>query len=34
MFGTYHGADVIVRRAFASKRSRISMLELEAVPQS
>jgi hypothetical protein len=32
--GTYHGASTIRRRAFDWKRSRISTLDVEAVPQS
>jgi hypothetical protein len=34
VFGTYEGALTIVRKVFDWKRSRISMLELEAVLQS
>jgi hypothetical protein len=34
VFGTYQGASTIMRKAFDWKRSRISMLEVEAVPQS
>jgi hypothetical protein len=34
VFGTFHGASTIMRRAFSWKRSRISMLDVEAVPQS
>jgi hypothetical protein len=34
VFGTYYGASTIMRRAFDWKRSRISMLDVEAVPQS
>jgi hypothetical protein len=30
----YQGASTIMRKAFDWKRSRISMLEVEAVPQS
>jgi hypothetical protein len=33
-FGTYQGASVIMRKTFDWNRSRISMFELEAVPQS
>jgi hypothetical protein len=33
-FGTYQGASTIMRKAFDWKRSRISVLEVEAVPQS
>jgi hypothetical protein len=33
VFGTYKGASTIMRKAFDWKRSRISMLEVEAVPQ-
>jgi hypothetical protein len=31
VFGTYHGASTVMRRAFDWKRSRISMLDVEAV---
>jgi hypothetical protein len=34
VFGTYQGASTIMRKAFDWKRSRISMFEVEAVPQS
>jgi hypothetical protein len=34
VFGTYQGASTIMHKAFDWKRSRISMLEVEAVPQS
>jgi hypothetical protein len=34
VFGTYQGASTILRKAFNWTRSRISMLEVEAVPQS
>jgi hypothetical protein len=34
VFGTYQDASTIMRKAFNWKRSRISMLEVEAVPQS
>jgi hypothetical protein len=34
VFGTYQGASTIMRKAFDWKRSRISMLEVETVPQS
>jgi hypothetical protein len=34
IFGTYQGAPAIMRKAFDWKRSRISMLELEAALQS
>jgi hypothetical protein len=34
VFGTYQGASTVMRKAFDWKRSRISMLEVEAVPQS
>jgi hypothetical protein len=34
MFGTYQGASTIMRRAFECKRSSISMLDVDAVPQS
>jgi hypothetical protein len=34
VFGTYLGASTIMRKAFDWKRSRISMLEVEAVPHS
>jgi hypothetical protein len=34
VFGTYQGASTIMLKAFDWKRSRISMLEVEAVPQS
>jgi hypothetical protein len=34
IFGTYQGASTIMHKAFDWKRSRISMLEVEAVPQS
>jgi hypothetical protein len=33
LFGTYHGASTIMRRAFDWKRSSISMLDVDAVPQ-
>jgi hypothetical protein len=33
-FDTYHGASVIMRRVFDWKRSSISMLDVDAVPQS
>jgi hypothetical protein len=33
VFGTYQGASDIMRKASGWKRSRISMSELEAVPQ-
>jgi hypothetical protein len=33
-FGTYQGASAIMRKAFDWKRSRIPVLEVEAVPQS
>jgi hypothetical protein len=33
-FGTYQGASTIMPKAFDWIRSRISMLEVEAVPQS
>jgi hypothetical protein len=32
--GTYHGAPTIMRKTLDLNRSRISMLEVEAVPQS
>jgi hypothetical protein len=32
--GTHEGESTVMRKAFDRKRSRISMLELEAVPQS
>jgi hypothetical protein len=32
--GTYHGASTIMRKALGLKISRISILEVEAVPQS
>jgi hypothetical protein len=34
VFGTYQGASTIMRKAFDWKRSRISMLEVEAVPRA
>jgi hypothetical protein len=34
VLGTYQGASTIARKAFDLKRSRISMLEVEAVPQN
>jgi hypothetical protein len=34
VFGTYKGESTIMRKAFDWKRSRISMLEVEAVPQT
>jgi hypothetical protein len=34
VFGTYQGASTIMRKAFDWNLSRISMLEVEAVPQS
>jgi hypothetical protein len=34
VFGTYQGASTSMRKSFDWKRSRISMLEVEAVPQS
>jgi hypothetical protein len=34
VFSTYQGASTIMRKAFDWKHSRISMLEVEAVPQS
>jgi hypothetical protein len=33
VLGTYHGASTIMRKAFDWNLSRISMLEVEAVPQ-
>jgi hypothetical protein len=33
-FGTYQDASVIIRRVFDWKRSRISMLDVDVVPQS
>jgi hypothetical protein len=33
VFGTYQGASTIMRKAFDWKRSKITMLEVEAVPQ-
>jgi hypothetical protein len=33
VFGIYQGASTIMRKAFDWKRSRSSMLEVEAVPQ-
>jgi hypothetical protein len=33
-FGTYHGASTIMPKTLDWNRSRISMLEVEAVPQS
>jgi hypothetical protein len=32
--GTYHGASTMMRKTLDWNRSRISMLEVEAVPQS
>jgi hypothetical protein len=34
IFGTYQGASTIMRKAFDWTCSRMSMLEVEAVPQS
>jgi hypothetical protein len=34
VLGTYQGASTIMRKAFDWNLSRISMLEVEAVPQS
>jgi hypothetical protein len=34
VFGTYQRASTIMREAFDWKRSRMCMLEVEAVPQS
>jgi hypothetical protein len=34
VFDSYQGVSTIMRKAFDWKRSRISMLELKAVPQS
>jgi hypothetical protein len=34
VFGTYQGVYTIMRKAFDRKRSRISMLGVEAVPQN
>jgi hypothetical protein len=34
VFGTYQGASTIMRKPFHWKCSRISMLEVETVPQS
>jgi hypothetical protein len=34
VFGTCQGASTIMRKAFGWKHSRISMLEMEAIPQS
>jgi hypothetical protein len=34
VFGTYQGASTILRKAFNWKRSRISVLEVKALPQS
>jgi hypothetical protein len=34
VFGTYQGASTIMRKTFDWKRSRISLSEVEAVPQS
>jgi hypothetical protein len=34
IFGTYHGVSVIMRRAFDWKRSSVSILDVDAVPQS
>jgi hypothetical protein len=34
VFGTYQGVSTIMRKAFGWKRSMMSMLEVEAVPQS
>jgi hypothetical protein len=34
IFSTYQGAYTIMRKALDRKHSRISMLEVEAVPQS
>jgi hypothetical protein len=34
VFGTYQGASTVMRKTFNWKRYRISMLEVEAVPQS
>jgi hypothetical protein len=32
--GTYHGASTVMRMTLDWNRSRVSMLEVEAVPQS
>jgi hypothetical protein len=34
IFGTYQGASTIMSKAFDWKCSRISILEVEAIPQS
>jgi hypothetical protein len=34
VFGTIHGASLIIRRAFDWKRSSISMLDVDAVDGS
>jgi hypothetical protein len=34
LFGIYHSASTVMRRAFDWKRSSISMLDADAVPQS
>jgi hypothetical protein len=34
IFGTYQGASTIMYKSFDWKHSRISMLEVEAIPQS
>jgi hypothetical protein len=34
VFGMYQGASTNMHKAFDWKRSRISMLEVEAIPQS
>jgi hypothetical protein len=33
VFGTYHGASIIMRRTFDWERSSICMLDMDAVPQ-
>jgi hypothetical protein len=34
VFGTFQGASTVMHNAFERKRSRISMLEVETIPQS
>jgi hypothetical protein len=34
LFGTYQGASTVMHKAFDWKRSRIFVMELEALPQS
>jgi hypothetical protein len=34
IFGIYNGASTVMRKVFDWKRSRMSMFEVEAIPQS